>query len=222
MAGGEGSAEACADPEAPVQTASARPVNKPAKITEVPKEYLHYTTARVRAGEVAPDFTLPLVDGGGEVTLSSLRDKPTVLVFGSLTCDRFRASAPEVMRLHQDFGDAVNFLFVYVREAHASDEWVRQVNEYVGIQIPQPLQLDERVGVAKTCVNRLKVPFTTVVDGMDDAVSSTYGAWPERLYIIDTDGTIAYMGGVGPAGFLPNEVRAKLKSSYQLTARGSQ
>ncbi|MCH7483200.1 MAG: redoxin domain-containing protein [Chloroflexi bacterium] len=37
-----------------------------------------------RAGEAAPDFTLPRVDGG-EVTLSDLRGKPVLIEFGSIT-----------------------------------------------------------------------------------------------------------------------------------------
>ena len=38
------------------------------------------------AGEPAPDFTLPVLDGNGEtVTLSELRDKPVMIEFGSIT-----------------------------------------------------------------------------------------------------------------------------------------
>lgn len=37
-------------------------------------------------GAVAPDFTLPSLDqADGEITLSSLRDKPVLLEFGSAT-----------------------------------------------------------------------------------------------------------------------------------------
>ena len=40
----------------------------------------------VHVGDAAPDFTLPLLDHSGAVTLSSLRgSKPVVLVFGSYT-----------------------------------------------------------------------------------------------------------------------------------------
>ena len=38
----------------------------------------------VHAGDHAPDFTLPLLDGG-EVTLSKLRGKPVMIEFGSIT-----------------------------------------------------------------------------------------------------------------------------------------
>jgi cytochrome oxidase Cu insertion factor (SCO1/SenC/PrrC family) len=36
-------------------------------------------------GDSAPDFTLPTQDGSNRVTLSSLRGRPVVLVFGSYT-----------------------------------------------------------------------------------------------------------------------------------------
>ena len=37
-----------------------------------------------RAGSTAPDFTLPSLDGK-DLTLSSLRGKPVVIEFGSIT-----------------------------------------------------------------------------------------------------------------------------------------
>ena len=39
----------------------------------------------LHVGDQAPDFTLPRSDKSGDVTLSSLRGKPVVLVFGSYT-----------------------------------------------------------------------------------------------------------------------------------------
>lgn len=39
----------------------------------------------LRVGDAAPDFTLPRSDKSGDVTLSALRGKPVVLVFGSYT-----------------------------------------------------------------------------------------------------------------------------------------
>ena len=41
---------------------------------------------KLKVGDTAPDFTLPLLDHSGQVTLSSFRGtKPVVLVFGSYT-----------------------------------------------------------------------------------------------------------------------------------------
>ena len=45
-------------------------------------EYLRSMAPKVH--EMAPDFTLPLL-GGGELTLSSLRGRPVMIEFGSVT-----------------------------------------------------------------------------------------------------------------------------------------
>ena len=46
------------------------------------REYFRSTVAR--AGDPAPDFTLPALDGA-EVTLSSFRGTPVMIEFGSIT-----------------------------------------------------------------------------------------------------------------------------------------
>jgi hypothetical protein len=49
-------------------------------------EYRDLTTPTVAVDDVAPDFALPLVDGGGTARLSALlRERPVALVFGSYT-----------------------------------------------------------------------------------------------------------------------------------------
>jgi hypothetical protein len=48
---------------------------------------------------------------------------------------------------------------------------------------------------------------------MDNQAEEAYAAWPERLYVIGADGTIAYKGAMGPKGFLPDEVDALLKGA---------
>ncbi len=49
-----------------------------------------------------------------------------------------------------------------------------------------------------------------MVDGIDNAASQAYGAWPDRLYIVGTDGTVAFAGAPGPKGFDPDQVRTAL------------
>jgi hypothetical protein len=52
------------------------------KSTSEREHYLRYEV--VRAGELAPDFALPLLEGG-ELSLSDLRGKPVMIEFGSIT-----------------------------------------------------------------------------------------------------------------------------------------
>ena len=47
-------------------------------------EHEYFRTESPRAGEMAPDFTLPSLDGG-EVTMSELRGMPVVMELGSIT-----------------------------------------------------------------------------------------------------------------------------------------
>jgi hypothetical protein len=52
---------------------------------------------------------------------------------------------------------------------------------------------------------KLALEMPAVVDEMDDAVAQAYAALPERLYVIDRDGKVAYKGGLGPMFFQPRE-----------------
>lgn len=60
-----------------------------------------------------------------------------------------------------------------------------------------------------------KVPWAQVVaDNMNDDAMLSYGALPERLYIIQ-DGIVVYEGDIGPRGYHPEQVRDWL-AEYRL------
>jgi len=42
-------------------------------------------------------------------------------------------------------------------------------------------------------------------------VEKAYAAWPDRLYVVDNKGKIAYKSGKGPGGFKPLEMAAALR-----------
>ncbi len=83
----------------------------------------------------------------------------------------------------------------------------------------QPTSLEARCEVASSCVARLDLTIPTVVDGLDDRVSRLYGAWPERLYVVDAQGEVSYKGAMGPFGFEPDEVREHLLDHFDLEPR---
>lgn len=162
-------------------------------------------------GDKAADFTLRTVDGLEDVRLSEqYRDKPLVLVFGNYTCGPFRAHTGNVERVFHRYKDRANFLMVYVREAHPKEGWKLQMNSRYDIEIPQPATQEERVAVAARCQKHTALPFPMVVDRVDDEVGKAYSGMPSRLYLIDTDGTIAYRSGRGPFGFKPAELEQSL------------
>ena len=45
-----------------------------------------------------------------------------------------------------------------------------------------------------------------MVDTIDDEVNKAYSARPDRLYVIDANGKLAYVGDPGPRGFKPAEI----------------
>ncbi len=52
---------------------------------------------------------------------------------------------------------------------------------------------------------KLALEMPALVDEMDDAVARAYAAVPERLYLVGSDGKVAYKGGMGPMFFRPSE-----------------
>ena len=96
---------------------------------------------------------------------------------------------------------------VYILEAHASDSWRLARN----VSVAMPRSFDERDHVASLCVRKLGIEMPAVVDNFDNAAETAYTGWPDRLYLVDREGRIAYKSGPGPFGFHPNELEDALK-----------
>ena len=100
----------------------------------------------------------------------------------------------------------MRFLLVYIREAHPEEGWILPENRRSGVAVHEPTTGEERRQVAASCAVDLHVSMPMVFDGVDNAVAAAYGGWPDRLYLIGPDGRIAFQGGEGPFGFLPQEL----------------
>jgi len=119
--------------------------------------------------------------------------------------------------LFRAYDQEVQFLNVYIREAHPIDGWSfgkglvsRMMKRYApGLitDLRDPQSVEERRGVAGACEITLLPNITTVVDEMDDRVNKSYAAKPTRLYLIGKNGRVVYAGGLGPFGFKPAELK---------------
>jgi hypothetical protein len=78
----------------------------------------------------------------------------------------------------------------------------------------QPKNLEQRVAIANDFIKRYSYPVPFGIDDMSNAANDAYSAWPERLYIVDESGHIAYRGGMGPFNYNPAEARAWLAARY--------
>ena len=113
--------------------------------------------------------------------------------------------------LHQRFHEQVAFFVVYIKEAHPENGWVLESNRSEKIAIQDPTTLDQRAQAAGTCAVRLKIRIPVLLDGPDDRVATAYGGWPDRLYLIDKQGRVAFQGGEGPFGFKPEELERAIE-----------
>ena len=105
----------------------------------------------------------------------------------------------------------MQFLLVYIREAHALDSPWPIVGPDVE-KVEDPLTLPERRATARLCAARLAIEsLPTLVDTLDDATSRAYAAWPERLYLIDRDGRVVYHGGPGPFEYDTEELAQAIR-----------
>jgi iodothyronine deiodinase-like protein len=89
--------------------------------------------------------------------------------------------------------------------------WQSQSNIKEKIVFASPKDYQERELVAGSCVRKLGIKFPAVLDGFDNSTEKAYTGWPDRIYLIDSKGQIAYKSKPGPFGFKPEELRAALE-----------
>ena len=124
---------------------------------------------------------------------------------------------PALNRLYRDYRDRVAFHVVYIEEAHPIDAWQLEDNVKERVLFKSTQTAGERDEVAHLCVVKLGIEIPALVDDPDNRVERAYTAWPDRLYVIDSAGRIAYKSLAGPFGFKPDDVEAVLKRILQKT-----
>ncbi len=103
------------------------------------------------------------------------------------------------------------FFVVYIQEAHPTDGWQIPPNEQEGVLYEQPKGAEEREAVAEACALHLNLSIPTLIDEMTNTVDRAYAALPDRLYLIDAEGRVAYRSEAGPWGFKPEELEAAIR-----------
>ena len=134
---------------------------------------------------------------GETLVLSDLRGKLVGLIFGSYTWPPFRAEAVRLNDLAKGVGEQIQFICVYVEEAHPTYGSQSPKNEAEGILFARPTNADERAEVAADCMLRINFSFPMVLDNMNNETVSTYVAMPERLYLLDENGRVTWKCGLG-------------------------
>ena len=105
---------------------------------------------------------------------------------------------------------------IYIQEAHASDAWQLEVNEKENVIFEDPQDYETRVNLAGTCSANLGIEMPALVDTIENKTEIDYTAWPDRIYVVDRNGHVAFKSDAGPFGFktgLLSEALGKLLSS---------
>ena len=114
-------------------------------------------------------------------------------------------------RLFDVYGEEVQFVVVYISEAHALDGASPNTTRDAPL-VEEPITFEERYLVAGTCMASLALQrLPAVVDGMDNSTNVNYQAQPDRIYLVGKDGRVAYAGGRGPRGFNPFELEQAIR-----------
>ena len=116
--------------------------------------------------------------------------------------------------MHKKYGDRVDFVTVYIKEAHTEDEWQMDSNVEQNICYPQPKTTAQRLRIANDFTKRFHFPIPLLVDPIENRANATYAGWPERIYILDERRRIIYKGEPGPFGFHPEEAEAWLGKRF--------
>ena len=102
---------------------------------------------------------------------------------------------------------------VYIQEAHPVDLWQVADNVTDGVVFASPRTDAERTAMADICVVRLAIKIPSLLDGVDNRVERAYTGWPDRVYIIGTDGRLRYKSAAGPFGFSTSALEAALQQT---------
>lgn len=130
------------------------------------------------AGEPAIDFTVTDFDGK-EVKLADFRGQWVVLETGSATCSQYSKNIGRMDQLAHEFPD-VEFLLIYVREAHP------------GERLHQHDNAAEKARAARILPAKYGEKRRILIDSIDGDMHRSYGAMPNLVYIINPQGIVHY------------------------------
>ena len=109
--------------------------------------------AGLKAGAVAPDFSLPRL-GGGELSLAGFRGQRVLLVFSDPNCGPCDQLAPRLEELHQEHRD-LQVLVISRRDAEATGAKARALGLSFPIVMQQQWEISKQYGMFATPIGYL-------------------------------------------------------------------
>ena len=170
-------------------------------------------------GSLAPELKGRTLEGDS-FDLAIFRGRKSVLVvFGSLACPpcvtNIRTTNPSLVSLYDEHADAIEFCYVYTREAHP------------GQAIGAHASMDEKLANATELRRQEPFSFPLVIDTLDGAIQKTWTdlQFNNPVFLVNRSGTVVYKSAWLDSSELP-QVLADValwdaKSPTELTIKKS-
>lgn len=140
---------------------------------------LRFSSDALEPGDILSAYELRTIDGES-IQIGGHRERPSLLLAGSITCPMTDSAMPVIDALHAEFGDRVDFVLLNVREAHP------------GAHFPQPSTDEAKLDHARSLQERYDVPFTVAVDTLDGELHQRLDAKPNAAFLLDTTGKVVF------------------------------
>lgn len=131
-------------------------------------------------GEPMPDFDLPTINDGRLQKHDFVGRRPLFLTCTSITCPMAATMSSGLRRLHAEFGDRVDFVTLYVREAHPGERY------------PQPETLAQKLAHARAYQKLESFPWPVAVDNADGDLHRALDPRPNAAYLLDIRGDVTF------------------------------
>lgn len=133
-----------------------------------------------KVGEPMPDFELRTSDDLYVRKSDYVGRRPLLLTFASITCPMTASAGPVLKRLFEEYGDRVDFLTVYVREAHPGDRY------------PQPQVFGWKQKHAADYKERDRIPWPVAVDDVEGTFHRRLDTKSNAVYLMDPNGIVVF------------------------------
>jgi len=92
-------------------------------------------------------------------TFANERSQAAGCWFSAVYLTAIRRQVGDIIQIFNDYKEHADFLTVYVREAHPTDEWQMKSNVKEDVCYAQPHTLEQRLAIANDFTKRFKYPL---------------------------------------------------------------
>jgi len=141
---------------------------------------LRFRQGAAAPGDQVPAFELITTRGDRLVNDDLFGGKPVLFVFGSMTCPMTASSAPSVQELYEEFGHRVEFIMMYVREAHPGENYA------------QAESMDDKIESARALQKFFGIDWTVAADTLHGDLHRALDPKPNAAYLVSSNGEILF------------------------------